>query len=68
MINITCKNCGERGGRLNADHIKPFSLFPDLRLKLSNGRTLCVDCHVQTDTYGWKLKWNKVKELSNATN
>lgn len=48
----TCQLCGEIGGRLEADHIKPFSLYPDLRFDLSNGRTLCKICHKKTDTYG----------------
>ncbi len=50
--DYTCQICGERGGKLDADHIKPFSLFPKLRLSLGNGRTLCVLCHRQTETYG----------------
>lgn len=49
--NYTCKNCGKIGGTLNADHIKPFSLYPDLRFSMDNGRTLCIDCHKNTDTY-----------------
>ena len=40
------------GRKINADHIKPFALYPDLRLAIDNGRTLCVDCHKQTETYG----------------
>lgn len=47
----TCQLCHEKGGKLCADHIKPFSLFPALRMDLNNGRTLCFDCHKQTDTY-----------------
>lgn len=46
-----CVWCGEKGGILNADHIKPFSLFPELRLAIDNGRTLCIDCHKKTNTY-----------------
>jgi len=54
--NYTCVDCGDdRGGNLEADHIKPFSLFPALRLDVSNGRTLCQDCHRKTETYGSKI-------------
>lgn len=55
-----CQICGERGGKLEADHIKPFKYFPKLRTVLSNGRTLCVSCHKKTDTYGRRLE-KKVK-------
>lgn len=46
-----CQHCHTRGGRLHADHIKPFALFPELRFELTNGRTLCVPCHKKTPTY-----------------
>lgn len=52
--NYICQLCGQRGGILNADHIKPFALFIKLRFSLDNGRTLCLNCHRKTDTYGWK--------------
>jgi 5-methylcytosine-specific restriction endonuclease McrA len=39
------------GHKIQADHIKPFALFPDLRLDITNGRTLCEECHKMTATY-----------------
>jgi hypothetical protein len=49
-----CIWCGVMGNgkNLNADHILPFAIYEDLRLEVSNGRTLCIDCHKKTDTWG----------------
>lgn len=52
--NFTCRHCGQRGGKLDADHIVPFSVAPHLRLDVSNGRTLCRKCHLRTDTWGYR--------------
>lgn len=56
--NYTCQICGKKSHKglektviLNADHIKPFAYFPDFRFNVSNGRTLCGECHKKTDTY-----------------
>lgn len=49
--NFSCIFCGARGV-LNADHIKPFASYPELRFAIDNGRTLCVPCHKKTPTYG----------------
>ena len=60
--NYTCVECGSTGVTLNADHIKPFAYFPELRLILDNGRTLCVPCHQKTDTYkGKALKYKTIQ-------
>lgn len=59
--NYTCIICKSKSGSgktvvLNADHIKPFSLYPKLRFNLNNGRTLCVPCHKKTDTFAGKIR------------
>lgn len=56
-----CYDCGERGGKLNADHIFPFALFPRLRFEIENGRTLCEECHRKTPTYGGRIHKLKLK-------
>lgn len=68
--NWTCQACGARSvkGRaveLNADHILPFAEYPELRWEVGNGRTLCVQCHRKTDTWGNR---KKKKEMPTTIN
>ena len=51
-----CVECGSKKGPFNADHIKPFAYFPELRFSVENGRTLCEPCHRLTPTYLYKAR------------
>ena len=42
----TCQDCDDnRGGNLQAHHIKEFAKYPKLRYRKANGITLCKPCH-----------------------
>lgn len=58
--NFTCVLCKETGKRIQADHIAPKCLYPELMFSLDNGRTLCDDCHKQTPTYGVNKKYMSI--------
>ena len=63
--DFTCQECGDdKGGNLHAHHIKPFAYFPELRLVIDNGVTLCRECHKKTDSYLKKINL-KVDQLTN---
>ena len=56
----------EHGTKIQADHIKPFALYPELRFAIDNGRTLCDDCHKKTETYGKRTqeaRWHVASSL-----
>ena len=57
--NLTCVWCRQIGRKLNADHIKPFADYPELRFAIDNGRALCIDCHRKTGTFGRRKLKNK---------
>lgn len=59
--NKTCQICGIRKEKgMEVDHIKTFARFPELRTSIENGRTLCNNCHLKTDTYGMRTTLNKL--------
>ena len=44
---FTCQICHKIGGKIEADHIKPYLTHPELRLNIDNGRVLCKPCHLK---------------------
>src|SRR3990167_1485769 len=52
---VICKSLKQ----LEADHIKSWRDYPLLRYRLSNGRTLCRECHFIT--FNWGRKAVKLK-------
>lgn len=40
-----CKICSHKGQDIEAHHIYPFRDYPELRVDVGNGITLCVACH-----------------------
>ena len=76
--NWTCVLCKKRGGKLHPDHIKQFAvIFYENKIisleearnckalwDVKNGRTLCIPCHMNTDTWGGRtmLQLKKLKQ------
>lgn len=42
-----CQICGNVGEKLRANHIKKFSNYPELRIVLDNGITICETCDLK---------------------
>ena len=42
--NYVCQICN-KGGTLNAHHLEGYNNNPELRVELTNGITLCEECH-----------------------
>lgn len=60
-----CVLCGA-SEKLEVDHIKSYSHYPELCFDLSNGRTLCRECHKKTPTYGGKSRKSMKGKLNGA--
>lgn len=54
--SYTCQECNKKWCYLEADHIKPWCKFPELRYAINNWKTLCRECHMNTPTWWWKAK------------
>ena len=58
--NYTCQICGAKSQKgisvyLEADHILSFDKYIKLRFDITNGRTLCRECHRKTHNFGVKV-------------
>lgn len=65
--DFTCQYCGQRGGKLHADHIKQLAfIISENEIKtleqaiecaelwnLNNGRTLCAPCHRKIPAFSY---------------
>jgi 5-methylcytosine-specific restriction endonuclease McrA len=60
--SFTCQDCGQIGGQLHAHHKHESSKFPEERLKLDNGITLCVACHSRIHGRLLGDKWQSKRE------
>jgi 5-methylcytosine-specific restriction endonuclease McrA len=56
--NHKCQECGTTED-LEAHHIKSWADYPDLRLDVSNGITLCHACHVKLHGYDYRKETKK---------
>lgn len=52
--DFVCFMCDKRGGKLHAHHVLPYAKYPEHRLNIDNGVTLCIKCHHKI--HGWKTK------------
>jgi len=53
----SCVKCGKSKCRIEADHIKMWTLYPELRYDINNGQTLCRDCHKEKTRVELSIYW-----------
>lgn len=68
--DFTCQICNARGVYLEAHHKNGYNSFPNERLDLDNGVTLCKRCHERFHLmfgYGGntKFQFEQYKEIAN---
>lgn len=62
-----CTKCGATD-RLHAHHIKRWRDYPELRYDVSNGVTLCHECHEEAHGRGFKFRWpTKAEQPTSAS-
>lgn len=52
-----CQCCGQIGGKIHVDHIKPRSKYPELELDINNLQVLCERCNIgksNKDVTDWR--------------
>ena len=69
--NWTCQICGRRSKKnkrieINAHHKESFAKNKSKRYDVSNGRTLCTDCH-KIETHGKTLQDQRLKNYETKT-
>lgn len=58
--DYTCQICGMREPEIMVvDHIKPKSIFPELKLCIDNLMTLCPNCHARKTIREKKQKYDR---------
>lgn len=54
--DYTCQICEAKGRRIHANHIKKWSDYPELRLIMDNGITVCERCDIKLVNHH-ELEW-----------
>lgn len=54
--HYTCIKCLSKG-KIQADHIKPWAIYPELRYAIDNGQTLCENCHKLKNVVEMRIYW-----------